>query len=321
MYNKYADTAYICIRTIAKLPVLFLLDVQHISKSFQNNLALQDVSLSLEKNKIYGLLGPNGAGKTTLIRNITQIFFPDAGQIFFNGEKLAQKHQNQIGYMPEERGLYKKMKVGEQLLYFAQLRDFSKTEAEQKINYWLQKLDIESWRNKTIEELSKGMQQKIQFVATILHEPTLLILDEPFSGLDPINAELIKNEIFELHQKGTTIIFSTHRMENVEEICEDIFLINKGKIILDGNVQEIKQQFKKHLIRVDVNAEYAIDASITDSIDIVEQNKHQLIIRLKENQKANDVLKILLHNNIEIAGMTEILPTINEIFIQSVNDN
>ena len=177
---------------------MFLLDVQHISKSFQNNLALQDVSLSLEKNKIYGLLGPNGAGKTTLIRNITQIFFPDAGQIFFNGEKLSQKHQNQIGYMPEERGLYKKMKVGEQLLYFAQLRDFSKAEAEQKINYWLKKLDIESWRNKTIEELSKGMQQKIQFVATILHEPTLLILDEPFSGLDPINAELIKNEIFEI---------------------------------------------------------------------------------------------------------------------------
>ncbi len=298
-----------------------MLDVQHISKSFQHNLALQDVSLSLEKNKIYGLLGPNGAGKTTLIRNITQIFFPDEGQIFFNGEKLAQKHQNQIGYMPEERGLYKKMKVGEQLLYFAQLRDFSKAEAEQKINYWLKKLDIESWRNKTIEELSKGMQQKIQFVATILHEPTLLILDEPFSGLDPINAELIKNEIFELHQKGTTIIFSTHRMENVEEICEDIFLINKGKIILNGNVQDIKQQFKKHLIRVDVAAECTIDASITDRIDIVEQHKHHLIIRLKENQKANDVLRILLQNNIEMAGMTEILPTINEIFIQSVNDN
>jgi ABC-2 type transport system ATP-binding protein len=225
---------------------LFLLDVQHISKSFQQNLALNDVSLSLEKNKIYGLLGPNGAGKTTLIRNITQIFFPDAGQIFFNGEKLSQEHQNQIGYMPEERGLYKKMKVGEQLMYFAQLRGFSKQQATNKINFWLQKLDIENWRNKTIEELSKGMQQKIQFVATVLHEPTLLILDEPFSGLDPINAELIKNEIFELHKKGTTIIFSTHRMENVEEICEDIFLINNGKIILAGNVQSIKQQFKQH---------------------------------------------------------------------------
>lgn len=300
---------------------MFLLDVQHISKSFQNNLALQDVSLSLEKNKIYGLLGPNGAGKTTLIRNITQIFFPDAGQIFFNGEKLSEKHQNQIGYMPEERGLYKKMKVGEQLLYFAQLRDFSKAEAEQKINYWLKKLDIESWRNKTIEELSKGMQQKIQFVATILHEPTLLILDEPFSGLDPINAELIKNEIFELHQKGTTIIFSTHRMENVEEICEDIFLINKGKIILDGNVQAIKHQFKKQLIKVDTNSTVLLNDSILSQTDITEQADTHLIFKLKENQKANDILKVLLQNNIEISGMTEILPTINEIFIQSVNNN
>ncbi|MCC6584564.1 MAG: ATP-binding cassette domain-containing protein [Chitinophagales bacterium] len=300
---------------------MFLLDVQHISKSFQNNLALQDVSLSLEKNKIYGLLGPNGAGKTTLIRNITQIFFPDAGQIFFNGEKLSEKHQNQIGYMPEERGLYKKMKVGEQLLYFAQLRDFSKAESEQKINYWLKKLDIESWRNKTIEELSKGMQQKIQFVATILHEPTLLILDEPFSGLDPINAELIKNEIFELHQKGTTIIFSTHRMENVEEICEDIFLINKGKIILDGNVQAIKHQFKKQLIKVDTNSTVLLNDSILSQTDITEQADTHLIFKLKENQKANDILKVLLQNNIEISGMTEILPTINEIFIQSVNNN
>lgn len=298
---------------------MFLLDVQHISKSFQNNLALQDVSLSLEKNKIYGLLGPNGAGKTTLIRNITQIFFPDVGQIFFNGEKLTQKHQNQIGYMPEERGLYKKMKVGEQLLYFAQLRDFSKAEAEQKINYWLQKLDIESWRNKTIEELSKGMQQKIQFVATILHEPTLLILDEPFSGLDPINAELIKNEIFELHQKGTTIIFSTHRMENVEEICEDIFLINKGKIILDGNVQTIKQQFKKHLIQVNVNKDIYLDDSIQSQTNVIQNDSKHLIFKLKENQKPNDILKLLLQQNIEILGMTEILPTINEIFIQSVN--
>lgn len=298
-----------------------LLDVQHISKSFQNNLALQDVSLSLEKNKIYGLLGPNGAGKTTLIRNITQIFFPDSGQIFFNGEKLAEKHQNQIGYMPEERGLYKKMKVGEQLIYFARLRNFTKKEAEQKINFWLQKLDIESWRNKTIEELSKGMQQKVQFVATILHEPTLLILDEPFSGLDPINAEIIKNEIFELHQKGTTIIFSTHRMENVEEICEDIFLINKGKIILEGNVQNIKQQYKKHLIKVDVNNEIILSESAKAQIEIIEQTNAHLIFKLKENQTANDILKILLQNNIEISGMVEILPTINEIFIQTVNNN
>ena len=300
---------------------MFLLDVQHISKSFQQNLALNDVSLSLEKNKIYGLLGPNGAGKTTLIRNITQIFFPDAGQIFFNGEKLSQQHQNQIGYMPEERGLYKKMKVGEQLMYFAQLRGFSKQQATNKINFWLQKLDIENWRNKTIEELSKGMQQKIQFVATVLHEPTLLILDEPFSGLDPINAELIKNEIFELHKKGTTIIFSTHRMENVEEICEDIFLINNGKIILAGNVQSIKQQFKQHLIKVDTLIPVSLSESVLSQTDITEQTHSHLIFKLRENQKPNDILKILLQNNIEISGMIEILPTIHEIFIQSVNNN
>ena len=300
---------------------MFLLDVQHISKSFQQNLALNDVSLSLEKNKIYGLLGPNGAGKTTLIRNITQIFFPDAGQIFFNGEKLSQEHQNQIGYMPEERGLYKKMKVGEQLMYFAQLRGFSKQQATNKINFWLQKLDIENWRNKTIEELSKGMQQKIQFVATVLHEPTLLILDEPFSGLDPINAELIKNEIFELHKKGTTIIFSTHRMENVEEICEDIFLINNGKIILAGNVQSIKQQFKQHLIKVDTLIPVSLSEPVLSQTDITEQTHSHLIFKLRENQKPNDILKILLQNNIEISGMIEILPTIHEIFIQSVNNN
>jgi ABC-2 type transport system ATP-binding protein len=314
-----------------------LLNVQHISKSFQNNLALQDVSLSIEKNKIYGLLGPNGAGKTTLIRNITQIFFSDTGEIFFNNEKLSEKHQNQIGYMPEERGLYKKMKVGEQLMYFARLRDFTKIDAEQKIDYWLNKLDIQNWRNKTIEELSKGMQQKVQFVATVLHEPTLLILDEPFSGLDPINAEIIKNEIFELQQKGTTIIFSTHRMENVEEICEDIFLINNGKIILEGNVQNIKQQYKKHLIKVDMRSASLNEASrsitessaslneasnkkISSDIDIIEQTNSHLIIKQKENQTINDLLKILITNNIEIQGMTEILPSINEIFIQTVKN-
>lgn len=212
------------------------------------------------------------------------------------------------------------MKVGEQLLYFAQLRDFTKQEAERKIKFWLQKLDIESWRNKTIEELSKGMQQKVQFIATVLHEPELLILDEPFSGLDPVNAEVIKNEIFELHAKGTTIIFSTHRMENVEEICEEIFLINKGKIILEGNVQAIKQQYKKHLIKVEISASSIINESIQQQTNMVEQTSTYLIFKLKEAQTPNDILKILLQNNIEIAGMTEILPTVNEIFIQAVKE-
>lgn len=297
------------------------IEIQHISKSFQQKMALQDVSLSIEQNKIYGLLGPNGAGKTTLIRNITQIFFPDSGKILWNGEPLSEKHQNLIGYMPEERGLYKKMQVGEQLLYFAQLRNFSKAEANQKINYWLQKLDIESWRNKTVEELSKGMQQKVQFVATVLHNPTLLILDEPFSGLDPINAELIKNEIFELHKNGTTIIFSTHRMENVEEICEDIFLINEGKIILEGNVQSIKQHYKQHLIKVEIISETPINDSVHTQTDIVAQGTNYLIFKLKENQTVNDVLKILMQQQIEISGVSEILPTVNEIFIQTVKES
>lgn len=298
-----------------------LLDVQHISKSFQDKLALQDVSLSIEPNKIYGLLGPNGAGKTTLIRNITRIFFPDSGTILFKGQPLSAVHQNSIGYMPEERGLYKKMKVGEQLLYFAQLRGFSRKEAEEKISFWLKKLDIESWYNKTIEELSKGMQQKVQFVATVLHEPELLILDEPFSGLDPVNAEIIKQEIFDLHAKGTTIIFSTHRMENVEEICEDIFLINNGSIILEGNVQAIKQQYKKHWIKVETGAGTELSETVAQQTAIVEQTPSYLIFKLKEQQTPNDLLKILLQHNVEIHSLTEILPTVNEIFIQAVTES
>ncbi len=295
-----------------------LLEIKNISKSFQNNQALQNVSLTILPNKIYGLLGPNGAGKTTLIRNITQIFYPDSGEILFNGEKLQPKHSNQIGYMPEERGMYKKMKVGEQLIYFAKLRDFNTKQAEEKIDYWLQKLDIESWRNKNIEDLSKGMQQKVQFVATILHEPKLLILDEPFSGLDPIAAELIKNEIIELNQKGTTIIFSTHRMENIEEMCEDIFLINKGKIILDGNVQQIKQDFKQHLYKISLAENVQLNEKIQQSISIQKHENNELIIQLNQNQKPNDVLRILLDNNIELNSITEILPTVGEIFIQKV---
>jgi ABC-2 type transport system ATP-binding protein len=306
--------------TYIDILTMHLLDVQHISKSFQDNMALNDVSLQLQPNKIYGLLGPNGAGKTTLIRNITQIFFPDSGSILLNGEQLAEKHQNKIGYMPEERGMYKRMQVGEQLLYLAQLRGISKKEANRKIDFWLNKLDIESWRYKTIEELSKGMQQKVQFVATILHEPELLILDEPFSGLDPVNAELIKNEIFELHRKGTTIIFSTHRMENVEEICEYIFLINKGSIILEGNVQEIKQRYKKHLIQIDIHGAAELSESVLAQLTLVEQASGKLVFKLKENQTPNDLLKLLLQQNIEITGMTELLPSIHEIFIQSVQD-
>jgi ABC-2 type transport system ATP-binding protein len=314
-----------------------MLKLENIVKTYNNFTAVDNVSFEIPEGKIFGMLGPNGAGKTSTIRIITSITKQDSGNVYLRGEKLSSALAMQIGYMPEERGLYKKMKVGEQLMYFARLRDFTKIVAEQKIDYWLNKLDIQNWRNKTIEELSKGMQQKVQFVATVLHEPTLLILDEPFSGLDPINAEIIKNEIFELQQKGTTIIFSTHRMENVEEICEDIFLINNGKIILEGNVQNIKQQYKKHLIKVDMRSASLNEASrsitessaslneasnkkISSDIDIIEQTNSHLIIKQKENQTINDLLKILITNNIEIQGMTEILPSINEIFIQTVKN-
>ena len=300
---------------------MYLLDIQHVSKSFENNLALDDVSLQIDAHKIYGLLGPNGAGKTTLIRNITQIFYPDSGTILYEGERLSEKHTNLMGYMPEERGLYKKMKVGEHLVYFCKIRGFSKKETREKVDFYVKKFEIESWLKKEVGELSKGMQQKIQFIATILHDPKLLILDEPFSGLDPINAEIIKNEIFELQEKGVTIIFSTHRMENVEEICEDIFLINKGKIILDGSVQAIKQQFKKNLVRVDIANETELNAAVTTDFEVKEKSNSHITFHLKENQKPNDLLKVLIQNNVEIHAMSEILPSIHEIFITRVNES
>lgn len=295
------------------------LEANHLTKNFQQNTALSDVSFTIAPNKIYGLLGPNGAGKTTLIRLITQIFMPDAGDIKINGEILSDKHTNFIGYMPEERGMYKKMKVDEHLIYFAKIRNFNKKQAEEKINYWLKKLDIESWRDKTIDELSKGMQQKVQFIATVLHDPKLLILDEPFSGLDPIASEVIKNEIFELHQKGTTILFSTHRMENVEEICEDILLINKGKIILDGNVHQIKQQFKQHLYKIVFEEVIAVPISLPVEVDIVSSEEKEWKIRLKDHQTVNDVVRVLLEAQIPFNGISEILPTVHEIFIEQVN--
>ena len=294
------------------------LQVNNISKQFEDKQALADVSFSIEAGKIYGLLGPNGAGKTTLIRIITQIFYPDSGTVFFDGEPLLNKHLNQIGYMPEERGLYKKMKVGEHLQYFAQLRNFSKNEAKERIDFYIKKFEIESWLNKEITDLSKGMQQKVQFIATILHRPKLLILDEPFSGLDPINSEIIKDAIFELNKNGTTVLFSTHRMENVEEICSDIMLINQGQKILDGNVAEIKQQFKKNLYKINYLNEI-IDYSMFPSELIQEEGDGFVVIKLPENKNITELLKLLIDNKIQVVGVHEILPSINQIFIQQVN--
>src|SRR6187549_2398179 len=228
-----------------------LLEVQHLKKYFATQKAVDDISFSVNKGSIFGLLGPNGAGKTTLIRMITGIFYPDEGQILFDGRKFDPINDVvHIGYMPEERGLYKKMKIGEQAVYLAQLKGLKKSEAMAKIKEWFIKFEMQSWWSKKVEDLSKGMSQKLQFVTTVLHEPKLIILDEPFSGLDPVNSNLIKDEIFKLAQRGATIIFSTHRMEQVEEICDQIILVNKGKKILDGTVHNVKQEFKENLFSI-----------------------------------------------------------------------
>src|ERR1700755_3077331 len=230
-----------------------LLQVNHLKKYYSTQKAVDDISFSIEPGTIFGLLGPNGAGKTTLLRMITGIFFPYEGEIIFDGKKFQPEHDAiQIGYMPEERGLYKKMKIGEQALYLAQLKGLSKDEAMAKVKEWVMKFEMQSWWNKKIEDLSKGMQQKLQFVITVLHEPKLIILDEPFSGLDPVNSNLIKDEIYNLARKGCSIIFSTHRMEQVEEICDHIILVNKGEKILDGTVSGVKQQFNENLFRIGV---------------------------------------------------------------------
>src|SRR3954454_5264306 len=230
-----------------------ILSLEHLKKYYATQKAVDDISFSIEEGSIFGLLGPNGAGKTTLLRMITGIFYPDEGSIMFDGKRFDPLNDiYRIGYMPEERGLYKKMRIGEQALYLAQLKGLSRQDAMQKIKYWFEKLEMQSWWNKKMEDLSKGMSQKLQFVTTVLHEPKLIILDEPFSGLDPLNANLIKDEIFNLAKRGSTIIFSTHRMEQVEEICDHIVLVNQGKKILDGTVPGIKQQFKENIFRIQV---------------------------------------------------------------------
>src|SRR5690606_13221295 len=243
--------------------------LQNIIKQYANHRALDDVSIDIPEGKIFGLLGPNGAGKTSLIRIINQITAPDSGKIYFDNELLSPKHIEQIGYLPEERGLYRKMKVGEQMIYLAQLKGLSKTEARKKLSYWFKKLDMATWWDKRIEDLSKGMQQKVQFIATILHDPKLIILDEPFSGFDPVNAQIIQEEILELNKNGATIIYSTHRMETVEELCDNIALINKSKKILDGAVKEIKKQYQ--------NQSFLIDFLATGSLVNHNNSIYQLI--------------------------------------------
>src|SRR6266705_2932476 len=294
-----------------------IVELHHLKKYFATQKAVDDISFSIEKGSIFGLLGTNGAGKTTLIRMITGIFFPDEGEIIFDGKKFDPINDTvNIGYMPEERGLYKKMKIGEQALYLAQLKGLDRRQAMEKIKEWFVKLEMQSWWNKKVEDLSKGMSQKLQFVITVLHEPKLIILDEPFSGLDPVNTNIIKDEINKLAQKGSTIIFSTHRMEQVEEICDHIVMINKGKKILDGSVKRIKQDFKENLFSIGFEQEPSLNGNTI--FDVIGKRDNSYVVKIKENNKPTDVLKYFIQQNADVHSFNEILPSLNDIFIKLV---
>jgi len=294
-----------------------VLSLQNVVKAYARHLAVNDVSFDVKSGSIFGLLGPNGAGKTSLIRIITTITAADSGKVFLNGQPLNNLHPNEIGYMPEERGLYKKMKVGEQLLYLAQIKGLSNKDAKIRLKTWLEKFDISNWWDKKIGDLSKGMSQKVQFIATVVHDPSLIILDEPFSGLDPINANLIKDEIYHLKEKGTSILFSTHRMEQVEEICEDIVLMNNGKIILYGAVQKIKNDFKENLFSVKYEGHLDEELQMQD-YKIVSHHSNEIVFKSSAGQTPNDLLRKLINHHVNIISFNEILPSLNEIFIKKV---
>lgn len=291
-----------------------ILELHNLQKFYATQKAVSDISFNIEQGSIFGLLGPNGAGKTTLLRMITGIFYPDNGHIMFDGKRFDPVNDIiKIGYMPEERGLYKKMKIGEQALYLAQLKGLSKAEAMEKITFWFKRLEMESWWNKKVEDLSKGMSQKLQFVITVLHEPRLIILDEPFSGLDPVNANLIKDEIYGLAQRGCTIIFSTHRMEQVEEICDHIVLVNLGQKILDGTVGDIKQQFKENKFSIKLHGITAPNTSA--AFEILDQKANAFTVKINEGYSSNDVLQHFIQQGIVVESFNEILPSLNDIFI------
>ena len=301
-----------------------ILEVNKVVKTYGDYTALNQVSLTVPKGSIYGLLGPNGAGKTSLIRIINQITLPDGGEILLDGEKLSPKHVQTIGYMPEERGLYKSMKVGEQCLYLAQLKGMSKTQAKAQLDYWFDKLDIKGWWNKKIEELSKGMAQKVQFVVTVLHKPKLLILDEPFSGFDPVNANLIKDELLELNKQGTSIIFSTHRMESVEELCDYIALIHKSNKLIEGKLSDVKKEFRTNNYEVGIltsNVE-GLMYDLTQKFKLSQTNFKSLNDELKleinlGNSTPNELLHILTQRG-QVTHFLEKIPSVNDIFIKTV---
>tara|TARA_R110001583_G_scaffold26142_3_gene94333 strand:+ start:2568 stop:3497 length:930 start_codon:yes stop_codon:yes gene_type:complete len=305
-----------------------ILTVENVCKNYGNFTALNNVSISVPEGSVFGLLGPNGAGKTSLIRIINQITLPDRGNILLDGEPLQPHHVHQIGYLPEERGLYKSMKVGEQALYLAQLKGLSKSDAKKKLKYWFEKFDISDWWDKKIQELSKGMAQKVQFIVTVMHTPKLLIFDEPFSGFDPINANLIKDEIFKLRDEGASIIFSTHRMESVEELCDNIALINKSNKILDGKLSDIKEEFKTNQFEVglvsetkdalfnEINSQYETEKSSSTIL----KDELRLIITLKNGDTSKDLIRFL-NNKAQLNHFTEIIPSANDIFLKAVANN
>lgn len=305
-----------------------LLEINNVVKKYGDFTALNNVSIHIPKGSVYGLLGPNGAGKTSLIRIINQITMPDEGTIFLDGEPLSPKHTSDIGYLPEERGLYKSMKVGEQALYLAQLKGLSKAEAKKRLKYWFDKFDISAWWNKKIEELSKGMAQKVQFIVTVLHQPKLLIFDEPFSGFDPINAQLIAQEILKLRDEGATIIFSTHRMESVEEMCDEIALINKSNKILDGKLIDIKREFRTHTFQVGLNTNNPkeVEEELKSNFQVFPPDftllgdELTLNVKLTKGESANELLSFLTNKG-EVQHFVELIPSANDIFIEAVNKN
>ena len=292
-----------------------ILSIQNVVKRYADHTALAGVSLEIPKGQIFGLLGPNGAGKTSLIRIINQITAPDEGRVLFDGELLQPKHVEQIGYLPEERGLYKKMKVGEQLMYLAQLKGLSRTEAQNRLKDWFIRLDIKDWWNKQVDDLSKGMQQKTQFIATVVHEPKLLILDEPFSGFDPINANMLKDEILGLKERGTTILFSTHRMESVEELCDSIALINRSQVVLTGEKDEVRNRFKKFEYEISYSGQLA-DSKAFEIIS-VDPQKNRATIKLTQPDQTNQAIAALL-KQVDLFEFKEVIPSFNDIFIQVV---
>jgi ABC-2 type transport system ATP-binding protein len=292
-----------------------LLSIRHLAKRYADHVALNDINLEIPKGKIFGLLGPNGAGKTSLIRIITQITGPDAGEVYFDGEPLRLAHADQIGYLPEERGLYKKMKVGEQLLYLAQLKGMRKDEAISKLKEWFIRLDIKEWWNKPVDDLSKGMQQKTQFIATVVHEPKLLILDEPFSGFDPINANMLKDEILAIKERGTTVLFSTHRMESVEELCDEIALINRAQVVLSGNKDEVQNRYKKNQFSIRFEGSFVA----IPGIELVSHEPGQAILRFSAGMGTNEAIGLLIQH-VRLLEFKEVIPSFNDIFIQVVSE-